>query len=186
MTRRCSRDCHKALSKAGPTSPGTPASPFPSVSLPCWPSRPCWLACSAFLLSGPPCRQATRALRPNGPTGCEPITPGWWRSASRSSTTRPRRRQRGPTEEPQQGAGDGRRHPTTTTGPPPARVPATSRGLTTAALPTTTTTTHPPGLPAPSPVPLVVQPALAGRGGLASYGATGPRGARDVRGPVPG
>jgi hypothetical protein len=55
---------------------------------------------------------------------------------------------------------------TTTTAPPQAPVSST-----TAALPTTTTTTHPPGLPAPSPVPLVVQPALAGEG---DWQATGP------------
>ena len=55
---------------------------------------------------------------------------------------------------------------TTTTAPTPT--PASS---TTAALPTTTTTTHPPGLPAPSPVPLVVRPALAGEG---DWQPTGP------------
>ena len=56
--------------------------------------------------------------------------------------------------------------PTTTTAPPPAPVSSTI-----APLPTTTTTTDPPGLPAPSPVPLVVQPALAGEG---DWQATGP------------
>jgi len=55
---------------------------------------------------------------------------------------------------------------TTTTTPPPAQSPST-----TAPRPTTTTTTHPPGLPAPSPVPLVVQPALAGEG---DWQPTGP------------
>ncbi len=56
--------------------------------------------------------------------------------------------------------------PTTTTAPPPAPVSSTI-----APLPTTTTTTDPPGLPAPAPVPLVVQPALAGEG---DWQATGP------------
>jgi hypothetical protein len=55
---------------------------------------------------------------------------------------------------------------TTTTGPAAPRVPTT-----TVTLPATTTTTLPPGLPAPSPVPLVVQPALAGEG---DWQPTGP------------
>ena len=66
-------------------------------------------------------------------------------------------RQGGPAEEPEQGAGDRGRRRTTTPGAP--RVPTT-----TVRLPATTTTTTPPGLPTPSPVPLVVQPALAGEG----------------------
>ena len=82
--------------------------------------------------------------------------------------------QRGPTKRPQQSTGDGRRHDcethdrhnaaTTTTGPTRAHAPTTTAAL-------TTTTTRPPGLPAPSPVPLVVQPALAGEG---DWQPTGP------------
>jgi hypothetical protein len=54
---------------------------------------------------------------------------------------------------------------TTTTGPLRVAAPSTTTAL------CTTTTTHPPGLSAPSPVPLVVQPALAGEG---DWQATGP------------
>jgi Phosphodiester glycosidase len=53
---------------------------------------------------------------------------------------------------------------TTTSGPPPARSLGT-------AAPPATTTTRPPGIPAPSPVTLVVQPALAGEG---DWQPTGP------------
>jgi hypothetical protein len=53
---------------------------------------------------------------------------------------------------------------TTTTDPPPANAPDTTALA-------TTTTTRPPGLPAPVPVPLLVEPALAGEG---DWQATGP------------
>jgi hypothetical protein len=64
--------------------------------------------------------------------------------------------------------------PATTSGPAPATTSAPAGATsttTTTALPTTTTTTAPPGLAAPSPVPLVVQPALPGEG---AWQPTGP------------
>ncbi len=61
---------------------------------------------------------------------------------------------------------------TTTSGPPATGTPSTTTPATTTTTKApTTTTTAPPGLPAPSSVPLVVQPALPGEG---QWQATGP------------